>query len=89
MELLCPEHLYPTQGVPEIYDAGALYPWIPEALSNLMPVVDPFTIKCPPAPKETEWEAKKPAIEHIYLTENQNLNATIICMREQHGFAAT
>ncbi|KKY39584.1 hypothetical protein UCDDA912_g00473 [Diaporthe ampelina] len=61
----------------------------PEQLDyDPMVVVDPFTIKYP-APKETEWEAKKPAIEHVYLTENQTLNATIIFMREQHGFAAT
>lgn len=88
MELLCPEHLYPNPGIPQIYDTDALYPWIPQAPSDLMPVVDLFATKCP-APKETEWEAKKPAIEHIYLTENQTLNATITWMREQHGFSAT
>ncbi|KAL1858155.1 hypothetical protein Daus18300_010036 [Diaporthe australafricana] len=64
---------------------GVFDTWIP---TNPMVVFDPFSIKHP-APKETEWEAKKPAIEHIYLTENQTLNATIICMQEQHGFTAT
>lgn len=74
--------------VPQISDMNFLYPWIPGPSTDPMLVVDPFTTKCP-APKETEWEAKKPAIEHVYLTENQTLNATITCMREQHGFAAT
>lgn len=88
MDLLYPEHLDVDLGVPRIYDADTLYPWIPETSIDPMAIVEPFIIKCQ-APKENEWEAKKPAIEQFYLTENQTLNATIICMREQHGFTAT
>lgn len=88
MDLLYSEHLDFDQGVPQIYDLDLFYSWIPEPFTDPMAVVDPFTIKCP-APKETDWEAKKPAIEHFYLTENQTLNTTIIFMREQHGFTAT
>lgn len=47
-----------------------------------MAVFDPFIIKHP-APKEAEREARKPAIEHFYLIENQTLNATNTCMQEQ------
>lgn len=69
-------------------DADALYPWIPEPSTDPTADVNPFLIKHR-GPKKTDWEARKPAIEHFYLTENQTLNATIICMREQHGFTAT
>lgn len=82
------DHLDFDQVVPIIYDIDNIYPWIPEDSIDPMAIVEPFIIKCQ-APKEIEWEAKKPAIEHFYLTENQTLNATIICMREQHGFTAT
>lgn len=53
-----------------------------------MAAIDPLIIK-KSAPKETDWEEKKPTIEYIYLTENQTLNDTMTCMREQHGFTAT
>ncbi|KAJ0115338.1 hypothetical protein J7T55_012616 [Diaporthe amygdali] len=88
MNLLCPENLDFGHGASQICDLDVLYPWSPEIHADPMAVVDPFIIKYP-APRETDWEAKKPFIEHFYLTENQTLNATIICMREQHGFNAT
>lgn len=88
MDLLYPEHLDAHQGFPQVYDIDTLYPLISETSIDPMAIVEPFIIKCQ-APKEIEWEAKKPAIEQFYLTENQTLNATIICMREQHGFTAT
>lgn len=88
MDLLRLEHPDFDQVAPLIYDVDTIYPWITEDCIDPMAIVEPFIIKCQ-APKETEWEAKKPAIEQFYLTENQTLNATIICMREQHGFTAT
>lgn len=88
MDLLHSEHLEFVQGDPLIYDEDILYSWIPEPFTDPLAIVDPCITKSQ-APKETDWEAKKPAIEHFYLTENQTLNSTITFMREQHGFTAT
>ena len=88
MELLCLEQLGFNQGVSEIFDMDVLHPWIPGPPTGPMVVEDPSTIKRS-APTETDWDEKKPATEHIYLNENQTLNATMACMRDQHGFTAT
>lgn len=88
MDLLCLEHLDFNQGGSEICGMDILHSWIPDPPAGPMAVTDPLIIK-KSAPKETDWEEKKPAIEHIYLTENQTLNDTMTCMREQHGFTAT
>lgn len=87
MDLLCLEHIDFNQGVSEICGMDVLPSWIPDPPTGPMAAIDPLIIK-KSAPKETDWEEKKPTIEYIYLTENQTLNDTMTCMREQHGFTA-
>ncbi|POS76398.1 hypothetical protein DHEL01_v205208 [Diaporthe helianthi] len=91
MDSLCLEQLDFDQRVSDLFDMDFLNPWIAYPPTNDMIIEsldDPLPIK-QSAPKETDWAEKKPTIEHIYLNENQTLNATMACMREQHGFTAT
>ncbi|KAG8160012.1 hypothetical protein KVR01_010649 [Diaporthe batatas] len=91
MDSLCLEQLGFDQGVSEIFDMDVLHSWItdpPTGPMALQAIEDPLATK-QAAPKETEWDEKKPTIEHIYLNENQTLTATMACMRERHGFTAT
>jgi hypothetical protein len=88
MELLCLDPLDFNQGVSEIFDINLLDPWIPDPPTEPSVIDGPLIVKRS-APRETDWDEKKPTIEHIYLNENQTLNATMARMREHHGFSAT
>lgn len=91
MDSLCFEQLHFGQGFSEIMDIDVLHSWTtdPATVPMVLEALDDQLSTKQSAPKETDWDEKKPTIEHIYLNENQTLSATMACMRNQHGFTAT
>lgn len=91
MDSLCLGQLDFDQGLSEIFDIDVLHSWAanPPTGPILLETVDGSLPTQRSAPQETDWNEKKPTIEHIYLNENRTLSATMACMRDQHGFTAT